>query len=387
MDFRLSKEEQLFKDQVRKFAQKELTPLVPIMERNEFPHEIRPKLADMGLYGIVFPKKYGGQAASWLFFVLALEEISKILPAIHIHLQLQYGFAEEINKFGTEEQKQRYLSPVIKGEEIGAFAFTEPDTGSDPKMIKTTANLEGDHYVLNGTKRFITNASIAQNVLIFAKEKIGEISLFIVPTDSEGFSTGPMEDKLGLRGSLLSDVILEDVRIPKENLLGSHGGKFNELKMAMTVGKLGLCAGCLGIMEAALEESLKYSASRIQRDMPINRFLSIRSHIAEMVTMIEASRLLVYQNAVVKDQTGGDLLNTAIAKLFISQVTVDVVRRAVQIHGPYGICKQYKIEQLFRDGKMYELLEGTSEVQREIIARRVTGVHSSLINDFAHEVL
>lgn len=377
MDFKFTKEEEMFRDQVQKFSKKELTPLVPIMENNEFPHEIRKKLADMGLYGIIFPKEYGGIDGSYLLFIIALEEIAKILPALAIHIQLQYVYGHEFNKYGTVEQKERYLPPMIRGEEIGCFGFTEPDTGSDPEMLKTLARLEGDTYVLNGTKRFITNAPIAQNMLVFAKEDTN-ISLFIVPTNSEGFSTGPMEDKMGLRGSILSDVVLEDVRIPKSNLLGGHGGKFDELKDAMTLGKLGLCAQCLGIMEAALDESLKYSAERIQRNMPINRFLSIRTHIAEMVSMIEASRWLLYRNAVLKDEGGDTIKDTAVTKLFISQVTVDVLRRAIQIHGPYGICKQYKVEQLFRDGKMYELLEGTSEVQRELVARRVTGVHSSV---------
>jgi alkylation response protein AidB-like acyl-CoA dehydrogenase len=350
------------------------------MENNEFPHEIRQKLADIGLYGIIFPEEYGGQDASYMLLILALEEIAKILPGLAIHIQLQYVVGDEFKKYGTEEQKRRYLPPLISGEEIGCFGFTEPDTGSDPEMIQTKAVLEGDTYVLNGTKRFITNASIAQTMLVFAKEDGGDISLFVVPTDSEGFSTGPMEDKMGLRGTLLSDVFLDHVRIPKENLLGGHGGKFQELKDAMTLGKLCLCAQCLGIMEAALEHSLQYAATREQRGKPINKFLSIRGHIAEMASMIEASRWLLYRNGYLKDLGGDTIRDTAITKLFVSQITVDVLRRAVQIHGPYGICKQYKVEQLFRDGKMYELLEGTSEVQRELIARRVTGVHSSLID-------
>jgi len=380
MDFKFDKETEMFKEGVRKFVQKELPPIVPIMENNEMPHEIRSKLGDMGLYGIIFPKEYGGLDASYLYLILALEEIAKVLPALAIHIQLQYVFGNEINKYGNEEQKKRLLPPLIKGEEIGCFGFTEPDTGSDPAMISTTAKLDGDHYILNGTKRFITNACIAQNMCVFAREDSGDISLFLVPTDCEGFSTGPMEDKMGLRGTLLSDVILEDVRIPKENLLGEQGGKFDELKDAMTIGKLCLASQCLGIMEASLEESIKYAETRIQRGKPIIKFLSIRTHIAEMASMIEACRWLIYRNGTLKDEGLDSIKDTAITKLFVSQTCVDVVRRAVQIHGPYGICKQYKVEQLFRDGKMYELLEGTSEVQRELVARRVTGVHSSLID-------
>lgn len=217
-------------------------------------------------------------------------------------------------------------------------------------------------------------------MLVFAKDEDGDISLFLVPADSKGFSTGKMEDKLGLRGTLLSDVYLENVRIPKENMIGQPGGKFQVLKQSMTTGKLALSAQCLGIMESGLEEALKYSETRIQRNRPINRFLSIRTHIAEMASMIEASRWLIYRNAYLKDKGGDTIKDTAITKLFVSQITVDVMRRAMQIHGPYGICKDYNVERLFRDGKMYELLEGTSEVQRELIARRVTGVHASIID-------
>jgi len=245
--------------------------------------------------------------------------------------------------------------------------------------LKTTATPTNGKYVINGAKRFITHATMAKACLTFAKEPNGDISLFIVPLQNAGVSFGPIEDKLGLRGTILSDIYYDNVEIPEENLLGSHGGKFNELKDAMILGKMCLSAQCLGIMEACLEESVKYAENRFQRGRPISTFLSIRTHIAEMASKIEACRWLLYHNAWLSDNKINNIREAAINKLFITQTAVEVVRSAVQIHGPYGICKQYKVERLFRDGKMYELLEGTSEVQRELIARRVIGRPSNLL--------
>ncbi len=373
MDFSLTREQELFRTEVRKFAQKELVPLVPIMEDNQFPHPIRKRLADLGLYGLLFPERYGGTAQGYLMLALALEEIAKELPAIAIHIQLQCVAGDQLNKHGTEKQKQDWLVPMIKGEHLLCFAFTEPGTGSDARRLKTTAMRTSGGYVISGTKRFITHAPIGKACLTFAKEPSGEVSLFIVPLDAKGVSFGKPEDKLGLRGSLLSDVNYDNVLVPEENLLGSHGGKFDELKAAMLLGKMCLSAQCVGIMEAGLDEATKYAHGRVQRDRPIATFQSIRTHLAEMASKIEACRWLLYHNGWLFDRGANTLQDSAITKLFISQTTVDVMRSAVQVHGPYGICKQYKVERLFRDGKMYELLEGTSEIQRELVARGVTG--------------
>jgi butyryl-CoA dehydrogenase len=379
MDFNFTKEHEMFRAEVRKFVQRELPPLVPIMENNQFPHEIRKKMAEFGFYGILFPKEYGGQEGDYTMLVIAMEEIAKELPALAIHVQLSAVAGDEFRKYGTEKQKQEWLVPLIKGEHIVCFAFTEPDTGSDPGMLKTTAIPTNGKYVINGAKRFITHATMAKACLTFAKEPNGDISLFIVPLQNAGVSFGPIEDKLGLRGTILSDIYYDNVEIPEENLLGSHGGKFNELKDAMILGKMCLSAQCLGIMEACLEESVKYAENRFQRGRPISTFLSIRTHVAEMASKIEACRWLLYHNAWLSDNKMNNIREAAINKLFITQTAVEVVRSAVQIHGPYGICKQYKVERLFRDGKMYELLEGTSEVQRELIARRVIGRPSNLL--------
>jgi butyryl-CoA dehydrogenase len=273
-------------------------------------------------------------------------------------------------KLGTEEEKQEILAPICAGKKVGCFCFTEPDTGSNPKMLKTVAVEQGDSYVLNGTKRFVTNGRFADVALIFAKLE-GDINIFIVETDREGFSRGPKMDKLGLRGTELCDLIMDNVRIPKKNLLGGKGGKFDALKDAMTLGKLCLSAHCVGLMQAALEEAIKYSMHRMHFDEPIFDLQAIHWLLAEMASRLEASRWLTYRAAFLKDQGVGTIKDMAITKLFVTQTAVDVCRWGMQVHGAYGISKEYKIERIFRDAKMYELLEGTSEIQRELIAKRL----------------
>jgi len=362
----------MFQKEVRKFAEVELTPLVDIMDKqNDFPHEIRPKLAAMNLYGIPFDPAYGGAGADHVSLVLAMEEVAKVLAPLAIHMQLGNVTCDRFNKLGSEEQKKEYMIPICEGKKVVCFCFTEPDTGSNPKMIKTTARLDGDSYVLNGTKRFITNAPFANAALIFAKDDEGDISLFLVEADRKGFSTDKKMDKLGLRGTELSDVILEDVRIPKENLLGGKGGKFDALKDAMTIGKMCLSAQCVGLMQASLDEAIKYAMHRMHFDEPIFDLQAIHWLLAEMASRLEASRWLTYRAAFLKDQGIDTIKDMAITKLFVTQTAVDVCRWGMQVHGAYGISKEYKIERLYRDAKMYELLEGTSEIQRELIVRRL----------------
>jgi butyryl-CoA dehydrogenase len=372
VNFNLTEQQEMFQKEVRKFAEAELTPLVDIMDKqNDFPHEIRPKLAAMNLYGITFDPEYGGAGSDHVSLVLAMEEIAKVLAAIAIHMQLGNVTCDRFNKLGTEEQKKEYMIPICEGKKVVCFCFTEPDTGSNPKMIKTTARLDGDGYVLNGTKRFITNAPFADAALIFAKDDDGDISLFLVEADRKGFSTDKKMDKLGLRGTELSDVILDDVRIPKENLLGGKGGKFDALKDAMTIGKMCLSAQCVGLMQASLDEAIKYSMHRMHFDEPIFELQAIHWLLAEMASRLEAARWLTYRAAFLKDQGMDTIKDMAITKLFVTQTAVDVCRWGMQVHGAYGISKEYKIERLYRDAKMYELLEGTSEIQRELIVKRL----------------
>ena len=372
MNFNLTEQQEMFQKEVRKFAEAELTPLVDIMDKqNDFPHEIRPKLAAMNLYGITFDPEYGGAGSDHVSLVLAMEEVAKVLAPLAIHMQLGNVTCDRFNKLGTEEQKKEYMIPICEGKKVVCFCFTEPDTGSNPKMIKTTARLDGDGYVLNGTKRFITNAPFADAALIFAKDDDGDISLFLVEADRKGFSTDKKMDKLGLRGTELSDVILDDVRIPKENLLGGKGGKFDALKDAMTIGKMCLSAQCVGLMQASLDEAIRYSMHRMHFDEPIFDLQAIHWLLAEMASRLEASRWLTYRAAFLKDQGMDTIKDMAITKLFVTQTAVDVCRWGMQVHGAYGISKEYKIERLYRDAKMYELLEGTSEIQRELIVKRL----------------
>jgi len=372
VNFNLTEQQEMFQKEVRKFAEAELPPLVDIMDKqNNFPHEIRPKLAAMNLYAIPFDPKYGGAGSDHVSMTLAMEEVAKILAPLAIHMQVGNVTCDRFNKQGTEEQKREWMIPISEGKKLVCFCFTEPDTGSNPKMLKTTARLDGDGYVLNGRKRFITNAPFADAAFIFAKDDEGDISLFLVEADRKGFSTEKKMDKLGLRGTELCDVVLDDVRIPKENLMGGKGGKFDALKDAMTIGKLCLSAQCVGLMQASLEEAIRYAMHRMHFDEPIFDLQAIHWLLAEMASRLEASRWLTYRAAFLKDQGIDTIKDMAITKLFVTQTAVDVCRWGMQVHGAYGISKEYKIERLYRDAKMYELLEGTSELQRELIVRRL----------------
>ncbi len=372
MDFTMTEQQEMFQRQVRRFAEAELTPLIDIMDKeNNYPFEIRPKLAAMNLLGIPFDTKYGGSGADHVCLVLAMEEVAKVLAPIAISMQLGNVTCDRFNRMGTEKQKQEYMIPICENRKVVCFAFTEPDTGSNPKMIKTRAKWVGDGYLISGTKRFITHGTFGDAVLIFAKDDDGDISLFIVDADRPGFSTDKKMDKLGLRGTELCDVIMDDVKIPEENLLGGKGGKFDALKDAMTIGKMCLSAQCVGLMQASLDEAIKYSMHRMHFDEPIFDLQAIHWLLAEMACGLEAARWLTYRAAFLKDQEINTLKDMAIAKLFATQTAVDVCRWGMQVHGAYGISKEYKIERLYRDAKMYELLEGTSEIQRELIVKRL----------------
>jgi alkylation response protein AidB-like acyl-CoA dehydrogenase len=372
VDFNLTEQQEMFQKSVRRFAEAELTPLVDIMDKeNQYPFEIRPKLVEMNLLAIPFDPKYGGAGADHVCLVLAMEEVAKVLAPIAISMQVGNVTCDRFNKLGTEEQKQKYMIPICENKKVVCFAFTEPDTGSNPKMLKTRAQWTGDGYVINGAKRFITHGTFADTSLIFAKDDDGDISLFIVETDRPGFSISKKMDKLGLRGTELCDLIMEDVKIPPENVLGGKGGKFDALKDAMTIGKMCLSAQCVGLMQASLDEAIKYAMHRMHFDEPIFDLQAIHWLLAEMACGLEASRWLTYRAAFLKDQNINTLKDMAITKLFATQTAVQVCRWGMQVHGAYGISKEYKIERLFRDAKMYELLEGTSEIQRELIVKRL----------------
>ncbi len=372
MNFNLTEQQEMFQRSVRRFAEAELTPLIDVMDKeNRYPFEIRPKLVAMNLLGIPFDPKYGGAGADYVSLALAMEEVAKVLAPMAISMQVGNVTADRFSKLGTEEQKREFMIPICEGKRVVCFAFTEPDTGSNPKMIKTTATSAGDGYVVNGIKRFITHGTFADAALIFAKDDDGDISLFIVETDRKGFSTDKKMDKLGLRGTELCDLIMNDVHIPKKNILGGKGKKFDALKDAMTIGKLCLSAQCVGLMQAALTEAIRYSVHRMHFDHPIFDLQAIHWLLAEMASRLEAARWLTYRAAFLKDQGMDTIKDMAITKLFVTSTAVELVRWGMQVHGAYGISKEYKIERLFRDAKMYELLEGTSEIQRELIVKRL----------------
>jgi butyryl-CoA dehydrogenase len=372
VDFNLTEHQEMFQRTVRRFAEAELTPLVDVMDKeNQYPFDIRPKLAELNLLAIPFDSKYGGAGADHVSLVLAMEEVAKVLAPMAISMQLGNVTCDRFNKLGTEQQKQEFMIPIAENKRVVCFCFTEPDTGSNPKMIQTRARADGDGYVISGTKRFITHGTFADAALIFAKDDDEDISLFIVEADRKGYSTDKKMDKLGLRGTELCDVIMEDVRIPKENLLGGKGGKFDALKDAMTIGKMCLSAQCIGLMQASLDEAIKYSVHRMHFDEPIFDLQAIHWLLAEMASRLEAARWLTYRSAFLKDQGIDTLKDMAITKLFATSTAPDVCRFGMQVHGAYGISKEYKIERLYRDAKMYELLEGTSEIQRELIVKRL----------------
>jgi alkylation response protein AidB-like acyl-CoA dehydrogenase len=361
-----------FRSAVRQSAERHFRPLVPVMDRERrFPHEARAVLAEIGAYGLPFAASYGGGGGSWLAWAVLHEEVARVLPALGIHFQVNTVVAGALLDCGTEEQITRWVPPLLRGEKVAFFAFTEPDTGSDPGMLRTRADKVDAGWRITGQKRWITNACHADVGVVFAKDPTGDVSLFLVPTSEGNLRVGEPAPLLGLRGTGLADLYLDDVEVPEDHLLGTMGGRFETLKRAMTIGKLGLSAMSVGIMQAALEEAVRYARTRQQRGHPIIEFQAIHHLIAEMVSRLEASRQLLYWAATCKDQGTDVIAEIASAKLFITQTAVDVTRMAVSVHGVYGINEETPVERMFRDAKMYELLEGTSEVQRELVMRAV----------------
>ena len=325
------------------------------------------------MMGIPFPKEYGGAGGDVLSYILTVEELSKVCATtgviVSAHTSLSAG---AINDFGTEEQKQKYLVPLAKGEKIGAFGLTEPGAGTDAAGQQTTAVLEGDHYVLNGSKIFITNGGVADIFVIFAmtdkKQGTRGISAFIVEKSFPGFSIGKVEEKLGIRGSSTTELIFENCIVPKENLLGKEGKGFGMAMKTLDGGRIGIAAQALGIAEGAYEEAIKYMKERKQFGRNLGAFQGLQWMIAEMDTKIEAARHLVYKAAWLKQNKLPYTVDAARAKLFAAEVAMEVTTKAVQIHGGYGYTKDYPVERMMRDAKITEIYEGTSEVQKMVIS-------------------
>lgn len=377
MDFNLSKEQLMVRSIMKEFTENEVKPIAAeIDETGRFPRETVEKMAKYNMMGIPFPAEYGGAGGDDLAYVIAVEELSKSCASTGVILSAHTSLGcWPIYKYGTEEQKKKYLVPLAKGEYLGAFALTEPNAGTDAASQQTTAVLDGDNYILNGTKIFITNGGQADIYIVFAmtdKSKGSKgISAFIVEKDFPGFSIGKIEDKMGIRASATAELIFQNCIVPKENLLGSEGEGF---KIAMTTldgGRIGIAAQALGIAAGALEETIKYVKERQQFGRPLSRFQGLQWMIADMATEIDAARLLVYRAAFNKSNGLSYSKEAAMAKLFASQCAMNVTTKCVQLFGGYGYTKDYPMERMMRDAKITEIYEGTSQVQQMVIAAAV----------------
>jgi len=377
LDFSLSDEQKLFQKTIREFCEKEIKPIAEKIDQEEyFSEELYKKMGRMGLMGMTVPQKYGGAGIDRVSYMMALEEISRVCGStgivVEAHNSLGVG---HIYERGTEEQRKKYLPKLTNGEEMAAWALTEPNAGSDASSIQTTAVLDGDEWVINGTKQFITSGDLAWITTVMAKTDKDRgakgISAFIVEKNTPGFKIGQLEDKLGLRGSHTAELIFEDCRIPRKNLLGEKDLGFIGAMNILDRGRTAIGAMSVGIARGALEDSIEYAKQREQFGRPISKFQAIQWKITDMATDIDAARLLVYRAAYLEDQNVRFTKEAAMAKLFASEMAMRAAREAIQIFGGYGYTKDYPLERYFRDIKLCEIGEGTSEVQHMVIARQL----------------
>ncbi len=375
MNFSMSTEHEMMRKSIRDFAVNEIEPGVAERdEKEEFSREIFEKMAEMDLAGIPWPEEYGGAGDDYLSYAIAVEEISRVDASAGVTLSAHTSLCSwPIYKYGNEEQKQKYLTPLARGEKLGGYGLTEPAAGSDAGNLQTTAVLDGDHYVLNGNKVWITNADAGEIYVVFAStdksQKARGISAFIVEKGTPGFTFGKKEKKLGIRSSATSELIFDDCRVPKENLLGKEGDGF---KIAMTTldgGRNGIAAQALGIAQGALDAAVGYAKTREQFGRPIADFQAVSFMIAEMATKIEAARLLTYQAAYLESEGLPYAKESAMSKLYASDVAMETTVNAVQIFGGYGYSREYPVERFMRDAKITQIYEGTNEIQRLVIGR------------------
>lgn len=374
MNFTLTKEQELVRQMVRDFAVNEVKPIAAEIDVTErFPMENVKKMGELGIMGIPFPTEFGGAGGDVLSYILAVEELSKVCATTGVILSAHTSLcASLINENGTPEQKEKYLRDLCTGNKIGAFGLTEPGAGTDAAGQQTTAVLDGDNYILNGSKIFITNGGVADTFIVFAMTDKSKgtkgISAFIVEKGFLGFSIGKKEDKLGIRASSTTELIFENCVVPKENLIGREGKGFGIAMKTLDGGRIGIAAQALGIAEGALEEAIKYMKERKQFGRPISAFQGLQWMVAEMSTKIEAARFLVYKAAWLKENKQPYSVDAARAKLYAAEVAMDVTTKAVQLFGGYGYTKEYPMERMMRDAKITEIYEGTSEVQKMVIS-------------------
>jgi acyl-CoA dehydrogenase len=379
MNLVFTEEQQMMQKMVRDFAQKEIAPAIEHMEeKEEFPRHLIKKMAELGLMGIPIPEEYGGAGMDFTSYIIAINELSKVSATIGVILSVHTSVGTNpILYFGNEEQKKKYIPKLARGEYLGAFGLTEPSSGSDAASLKTRAVKQGDHYVLNGSKIFITNAGEADVYIVFASTEPDKgsygISAFIVDKDTPGFSVGKKEKKMGLNGSNTCEIVFEDARVPAENLLGNEGEGFKIAMSNLDVGRIGIAAQSLGIAEAALDYATNYAKERKQFGKPIGANQGLGFKLADMATEVEAAKLLTYRAADLKTNNLPCGKEASMAKLFASETAMKSAIEAVQVFGGYGYTKEYPVERLFRDAKVCQIYEGTSEIQRIVLSKHLLG--------------
>ncbi|MED0992587.1 acyl-CoA dehydrogenase AcdA [Bacillus nitratireducens] len=378
MHFKLSEEHEMIRKMVRDFARNEVAPTAAERDEEErFDRALFDQMAELGLTGIPWPEEYGGIGSNYLAYVIAIEELSRVCASTGVTLSAHTSLAGwPIFKFGTEEQKQKFLRPMAEGTKIGAYGLTEPSSGSDAGGMRTTAKRDGDHYILNGSKIFITNGGIADIYVVFAltdpESKQRGTSAFIVESDTPGFSVGKKESKLGIRSSPTTEIMFEDCRIPVENLLGEEGQGFKVAMQTLDGGRNGIAAQAVGIAQGALDASVEYARERHQFGKPIAAQQGIGFKLADMATDVEAARLLTYQAAWLESEGLPYGKESAMSKVFAGDTAMKVTTEAVQVFGGYGYTKDYPVERYMRDAKITQIYEGTQEIQRLVISRMLT---------------
>ena len=384
MDFRLTEEQRLVQETARDFVDKEIVPHVREWEeKGEVPRSLYAKMAALGFLGAPVPETYGGAGMDYVSFALLVEEISRGSSSVRTTVSVQTSLSEStLMLFGSEEQKKEWLVPLAKGSKFGAWALTEPDAGSDAANLSTTAKLEGDEWVINGQKRFISNGSLADYLFVYAREpgtkRHDGLSCFMVPKGTKGFTVTKVETttKLGLRASPTADLAFEDCRVPKENLVGKRGNGWDQVMRTLNNGRLGIAAGAVGVARAALEAAVRYARQRKAFNRPIGDFQLIREMISESATEIDAARLLTLRAAHLRDLGVDNTKEVSMAKLFGAQMAMRVTDRAIQVHGGYGFSGDFDVERYFRDARILGLYEGTNEIQKLIIAEQILGPSS-----------
>ena len=375
MDFELSQDQKVLKDTVRDFVEKEIKPIAKDIDKNHvIPEDLIKKMSEMGFLGTYIPEEYGGAGLDYFSYVIVVEEVSKACGSSGVMISAHTSLAcDPILQFGNEAQKKKYLPPLAQGEKIGCILLTEPDAGSDVANISTGYKDNGDHYLINGSKIFITNGGYRGTGVLFATKdrslKHNGISAFIIDLESEGVSVLKNEEKMGIRGSYTTAFAFDNVKVPKENLLGKEFDGFKIGMETLNGGRIGIAAQALGIAEGAFERSVAYAQERKQFGKPISSFQAIQFKIADMAAQIEAAKLITYKAAWLKDMKKTNAIESAMAKMYASETATFVTKEALQIHGGYGYICEYEIERMFRDAKITEIYEGTNEVQRIVISK------------------